>query len=189
MKEMILYFVDDTLEIVYNNKTFSFKLKDIIYQGQIIDKDLFYVEFNKILKTIKIRSKLFGDKIYVVKEPFYLPSYLFFLNHILEDVGFVKIEYISIKDLFSESDGVNIEINKSYMVIHNEKNIFIDLNIFKDIPKVIDYCLNNEVQNVFLFGKNKDIPLIQVNNIDVYYYENYGNYIIESLTKIKKYGV
>ena len=74
------------------------------------------------------------------------------------------------------------------MVIHNEK-LFIDLTVFKDIPKILEYFPSLKENHLLLFGKNKNIPLIKAKNISIYYYENYINYIIESLINVKKYDV
>lgn len=186
IKEMILFFVDDILEIVYNGKVITRELKDAISHGMITNKEKFAFEFVEIMKKEKVKSKLFGGSVTVVKEPFYHPSYLFYLEHILEDIGFVKIHYINIEDLFSKND-VYVEVNNSYMVINIDSGIFIDLTVFKDIPKIIDLFSSLNGKNILLFGKNKNIPSIKLDNSQVYYLENYTNYISQSLLKAKKY--
>ncbi len=186
MKKLILYFVDDTLQIVYNDTVIKEKLKNAINNGMIYDKDKFTIEFVKILKKEKVKIKLFGGSITVVKEPFYHPSYLFYLEHLLEDIGFATVSYINIQDLFVK-DGVYIGVNNNYMTIYFDKAIFIDLNVFKDIPKIIEFFWDLNDKNILLFGNNKIIPSIKLQNNEVYYFENYNNFINQSLLKVKKY--
>lgn len=186
MKKLILYFVDDTLEIVYNGKVIKEKLKNAINNGMIYDKERFAMEFVKIMKKEKVKIRLFGGSITIAKEPFYHPSYLFYLERVLEDIGFTTISYIDIQDLFVK-DGIYIEVNNNYMIIYSDKAILIDISVFKDIPNTIEHILGLHDQNILLFGKNKNIPSVKLQNNAVYYFENYNNFITQSLLKVKKY--
>ena len=90
MKELVVYFCDDTIEIIYNKKVIKKKLESV-YQGMVVDRTKFMESFLAILKKERIRSKLFGDKIYVVKDVYFQPSDLHYLESIFADLGFIII--------------------------------------------------------------------------------------------------
>jgi len=181
---MILYFVDDMVEGVYKDKIFSYPFKNSVLKGEIINKDEFIQEFNKLVKKEKIKSKLFGNTITILKQPFYNEGYLFFLQNILEELGFIKINYMVMEELLD--DNTYIEVNKTYMVIHAEKSFYFDFDVFNDIPFLINYFKNYYKGNVVLFGKNKNIPNIRVRNIFLYYYEDYVNFVVDCLQKVNE---
>ena len=186
---MILYFVDDVLNIINNNKLITIKMKDIIYQGNIIKRNLFIDEFNKAIKKEKIKSKLFGDKISIVKNGYYNNRDLYFLETLFLELGFIKVEFINIVDLLPDRDATFVEVNKDYMVMYFDKPLFIDLNIINDIPNVIKYFKDKSKSDIVLFGTNEFISGIKVFNFNIYYLENSSSYICDSLLKVKKYGV
>lgn len=185
---MILYFVDNMVEGVYDKKTFSYVFRNSVLKGQIVNKEEFIVEFNSLLKKEKIKSKFFGIDITIIKEPFYTPSYLFYLENILEELGFVKVNYILMEDMLDKND-TYIEINNSYICIFANKKIYIDLDVFKDIPFIIKYFDMYYNGNIIMFGKNKNIPQIKINNKLLYYYDDFANFVVKCLHKVNKYGV
>ena len=67
LKELIVYFCDDYIHIVNHHQIIHKKL-DSIQKGLVVDRTKFMESFLSILKKEKIKSKLFGDKIYIVKD-------------------------------------------------------------------------------------------------------------------------
>ena len=90
MKELIVYFYDNVICIVYQNKIIEKKL-DSIYQGLVVDRTKFMESFLAILKKEKIKSKLFGDKIYVVRDAYYSVRDLYYLESMFVEMGFINI--------------------------------------------------------------------------------------------------
>ena len=188
MKEMTLFFVDDFLNIVYKDRVIQNKLKDIISKGYIVDRSRFVEEFLKIIKKEKIKVKLFGDNINIVCNSYFSSSYIFFLETIFLDFGFIHVNFVDIKDLLPESNATYIEINEEYMVINLDKGVYLDLEYFKDIPQILEYFKAYFKEDVVLFGTNKNIAQIKMKNKFLYHLENSATYINDSLLKVKKYG-
>ena len=186
---MIIYFVDNCLNIINNNKVINIKMKDIICQGNVVNRHLFVEEFNKEIKKAKIKSKLFGDKIWIVKNVFYNNRDLFYLENLFLELGFVKVDFINIRELLPDRDATFIEIDKDYMVMYVESGVFVDLKLVGDIPKVIRYFQEDLKKDVVLFGTNEYLSQIKVADLNIYYLENSASYICQSLLKVKKYGV
>ena len=67
------------------------------------------------------------------------------------------------------------------MVINLDKGIYLDLDYYKDIPKILDYFKDLIEKDIVLFGVNKKIPEIKLRDRDVYYLQNKEKYIIDSL--------
>ena len=65
---LIIYIVEDTLCCVNNGRLITVILKNCIQKGFIINSEIFILEFNKMMKKEKIKSKLFGDNISFVKD-------------------------------------------------------------------------------------------------------------------------
>ena len=187
MKELIVYFCDNVVHIVYKGEVISKKL-DSIFRGLVVNRTSFMESFLEILKKEKIKSKLFGDKIYVVKDVYLKPSDLFYLESIFADLGFIKVVFLDIKEYFNE-DYTYIGIFQDYMVFYLDNPVFIDLEYFKDFPKLIEYFKDYYQKFVLLFGTNKNIPNIHSNLVYIYYIDDFQNYITQSLLKVKKYDV
>lgn len=185
---MILFFVDDRVEIIFKEKVKSYKLDGVLLKGFIIDKNRFIEEFGKVLKKEKIRSKLFGDSIAIVKNLYFNYAYRCFLDSVFGDLGFIKVNYMDIKELMPEMDATFVEINESYMVIGINEGIYLDLDYFKNIPGVFNYFKGMFLKDIVLFGVNKNIPNIKIINKKLYYVDDYAHYITNSLLKVKKYG-
>ena len=96
MKELVVYFYDDVVNILYHNKVISRKLSSV-RQGLVVDRTSFMESFLSILKKEKIKSKLFGDKIYIVQDVYFNSRDLFFLENMFIDMGFIKVLYIDIQ--------------------------------------------------------------------------------------------
>ncbi len=184
---MSIYIADDIIFIVNKNKVINKKFKSID-RGFIKDKELFMEEFLKLLKQEKIRIKILGDKIEFVWNTYFKESDKFFIDNIFLDLGFAKVEYVQIKDYF-DRDAIYMEVNNTYLVINFNEGIYLDLTYFKDIPKILEYFQERLDKDIILFGKNKDIPLIKVDNKNIYYLQNKNSYITDCLLQVKKYGV
>lgn len=185
LKELVVYFCDNVLYIIYNGNVISKKL-DSVSQGMVVDRTSFMESFLKILKQEKIKSKLFGDKIYLVKDVYFQPSDLFYLENIFTELGFIKVVFLDIKDYFNE-DYTYIGVFQNYIVFYLDRPFLFDLYYCKDFPKLIEYFKDYYQKFVLLFGTNKNIPNIHSNVVSIYYIDNFQNYITQSLLKVKKY--
>lgn len=187
MKELIVYFCDNTVSIIYNTRVISQKL-DSIYQGLVVDRIKFIESFIQILKKEKIKTKLFGDKIYIVKDAYFNGRDQFYLENIFLELGFVQVLFFDIHNLF-ECDYTYIGVFQDYIVFYLDKPVFLELYYFKDFPKLLSYFREYYQSYVVLFGTNKNI--LNINNLDfnIYYIDNYKDFIVKSLLKVKKYGV
>jgi len=188
LKNIVVFIVDDFINVVYNNRVINKKLNNVIDRGFIVDKNSFIEEVIKLFKKEKIKTKLFGENIAIVKNSFYSVSDIAFITNIFNELGFLKVDYLDIKELFSSEDATFIEINNSYLVINLDKGLYFDLDYFKDIPRILDYFSLFIKEDLILFGTNKNIPKINVKNKKVYYYDNFENYVIKSLLRVKKCG-
>lgn len=187
LKELIVYFCDDMINIVYQNKVIQKKLASI-KQGLVVDRASFMESFLSILKKEKIRSKLFGDKIYIVKDAYFTARDLFYLESLFTELGFIKVIYLDIYDYFS-LDYTYIGVFEDYVVFYLDEPVFLSLTYFKDFPKLINYFQEYYQDYVVLFGTNNLIPQIKSNLVDLYYIDNYQNFISDSLLKVKKYDL
>ena len=178
---MIIFMVDDRLKIVYKKRVINKQLKNIIEKGRIVDKLKFMEEFVNIQKKEKIKVKLLGDNIEVIKNSFYTVSDIAFLEYIFLEIGFNKVIFKDIKDYYEDKVTI-IELNNSYMVVNN---LFLDLDYFKDIVYILDYLKDYIKKDVIFWGVNKNIPKIKLKNKNVYYYENYETYLEDKLLKEK----
>lgn len=186
MKELIVYFCDNTVNVIHNTGVIKKELESIC-QGLVVDRIKFIESFMKILKDAKIKTKLFGDKIYIVKDVYFNERDQFYLENVFLELGFVQVHFLDIKDLF-ENDYTYIGIFKDYVVFYLDKPIFLDLYYFKDFPKLINYFQEYYKSYIVLFGTNQNIPNINEFSVNIYYIDNYKNFIVNSLLKVKKYG-
>lgn len=187
MKDLVVYFCDNVVHIVYNGKVISKKL-DSVSRGLVVDRTSFMESFLEILKKEKIRSKLFGDKVYIVKDVYFQPSDLFYLENIFTDLGFIKVVFLDIRNYFND-DYTYIGVFQNYMVFYLDNPVLLDLYYCKDFPKLIEYFKDYYQNFVLLFGSNKNIPNIHSNKVNVYYIDDFQDYIVKSLLKVKKYDV
>lgn len=186
---MIIYIVEDILHCVYKGRLISITLKNCIQKGYVMNKDNFIQEFNKMIKKEKIKTKLFGDNITFVNNGYFSKGDLFFIHNIFSELGFVKIDFLNIKEILPLMDVIYVEVNNTYMVIYLDKILYLDLSYFKDIPSII-YILKPFLnKDIAFLGLNKCIPNIHIKNICSYYIENYNIYITQSLLKVKNKGV
>ncbi len=181
---MILFIEDNKLFIINKKVVHDYKCKSI-NKGFIINKDMFINEFLKIIKKEKIKLKMLGNDIKIVKNSYFKEADIYYLENILNELGFLKIEYIDIKDFFKD-EATYIEVNNTYMIINLDEGLYLDLDYYKDIPKILNYFNVLLNKNIVFFGLNKNIPFIKVMNKDVFYMDNYQNYIPESLLKVEK---
>ena len=178
---MIIFIVDDILKIIYKKRVIKCKLKDVIVKGRIVNKSSFMEEFMKIQKKEKIKLKFLGENIEVIKDSFYLVSDLAFIENIFLELGFNKVIFKDIKDYYEDKYSI-IELNNSYMVV---KDLFLDLDYFKDIVTILDYLKDYIKKDLIFWGLNKNIPKIKLKNKNVYYYENYESYLEDKILKDK----
>lgn len=185
MNKLMVFMVDKSVNILYKNRIICEKLSSV-NKGMVTNRLLFIEEFVRILKKEKIKTKMFGEDIVIVKNSFFEVSDMFFLENIFTELGFIKVLFKDIKDLMPKDEASYIEINESYMVINFDKGLFFDLDYFKDIPKVLEYFKNDFKNEIVLFGVNKFIPKIKVKGLDLYYFDDFREHIVNSLLKAKK---
>lgn len=183
---MIVYIVENSFHCVYKNRIISVDLKNCIQKGYIVNKEVFMQEFNKILKKEKIKTKLFGDNITFVNNGYFSIGDLFFLESIFNDLGFIKVDFLDIRELFPDMNVIFVEVNESYIIIYLKDILYLDLTYFKDIPAILNSLKSFFDKDIAFFGLNKSIPNIHIKNVYSYYVENYKNYITQSLLKVKK---
>lgn len=183
---MIVYIVENSFHCVYKNRIISVDLKNCIQKGYIVNKEVFMQEFNKILKKEKIKTKLFGDNITFVNNGYFSIGDLFFLESIFNDLGFIKVDFLDIRELFPDMNVIFVEVNESYIIIYLKDILYLDLTYFKDIPAILNSLKSFFDKDIAFFGLNKSILNIHIKNVYSYYIENYKNYITQSLLKVKK---
>ena len=183
---MIVYIVENSFHCVYKNRIISVDLKNCIQKGYIVNKEVFMQEFNKMLKKEKIKTKLFGDNITFVNNCYFSTGDLFFLENIFNDLGFIKVDFLDIRDLFPDMNVIFVEVNESYLIIYLNDILYLDLTYFKDIPAILNSLKSFFDKDIAFFGLNKSIPNIHTKDVYSYYIENYKNYITQSLLKVKK---
>lgn len=183
---MIVYIVESSFHCVYKNRIISVDLKNCIQKGYIVNKEVFMQEFNKMLKKEKIKTKLFGDNITFVNNGYFSIGDLFFLESIFNDLGFIKVDFLDIRDLFPDMNVIFVEVNESYLIIYLNDILYLDLTYFKDIPAILNSLKSFFDKDIAFFGLNKSIPNIHTKDVYSYYIENYKNYITQSLLKVKK---
>ncbi len=183
---MIVYIVESSFHCVYKNRIISVDLKNCIQKGYIVNKEVFMQEFNKMLKKEKIKTKLFGDNITFVNNGYFSIGDLFFLESIFNDLGFIKVDFLDIRDLFPDMNVIFVEVNESYIIIYLKDILYLDLTYFKDIPAILNSLKSFFDKDIAFFGLNKSIPNIHIKSVYSYYIENYKNYITQSLLKVKK---
>lgn len=182
---MILYIVEDTLHCVYKGNLISAKFSSL-EKGYIIDKDLFILEFNKLLKNKKVKTKIFGEDITFVNNGYFTIGELFFIENIFNELGFIKVEFLDIRELLPVMDVIFVEVNNNYMILYLKDILYVNLNYFKDIPMILNVLKSYFSKDIAFLGLNKCIPKMYIKNVNYYYIENYSTYITQSLLKVKK---
>ena len=175
---MTIYLVDNIINLIYKKRLIQSKFKSVD-KGYIINKDLFMNEFGKLIKSAKIKGKFLGFNIEVINNSYFSVSDTFFMENIFLELGFLKVIFKNINDFFDNK--TYIEVNNTYMVINLDKGIYLDLDYFKDIPKILEYFKDIIKEDIVLFGVNKKIPEIKLVNRDIYYLQNKETFIIDNL--------
>ena len=108
------------------------------------------------------------------------------MENIFNDLGFIKVDFLDIRDLFPDMNVIFVEVNESYLIIYLNDILYLDLTYFKDIPAILNSLKSFFDKDIAFFGLNKSIPNIHTKDVYSYYIENYKNYITQSLLKVKK---
>lgn len=188
---MSVYIVDDKLVIINKDRVWEKSFKSID-KGYILNKEKFMEEYSSFLKKEKIKTNILNDRIEIVLNSYYLESDRFYLENIFVDLGYLKVEFKDINEILGVKDKENIlyvELDKGYMVVYLDRGIYLDLNFFQDIPKILQYFLEYFDRDIILFGTNKMVSQIKLKDKMVYYIDKPDTYIEKCLLKVKKYGV
>ena len=188
---MSVYIVDDKLVIVNKDRVWEKSFKSID-KGYILNKEKFMEEYSSFLKKEKIKTNILNDRIEIVLNSYYLESDRFYLENIFVDLGYLKVEFKDINEILGVRDKENIlyvELDKGYMVVYLDRGIYLDLDFFQDIPKILQYFLEYFDRDIILFGTNKMVSQIKLKDKMVYYIDKPDTYIEKCLLKVKKYGV
>jgi len=182
---IIVYLVSNRVIVVYNKRIITKDLFKIVDKGLIKDKEKFSEEFMRLLKDNKIKNKLLGEDIWVLKNTYYTEGELFFIQSIFERLGYLKVRFIDIKDFFKEKNSIYIEINNDYLVINMDRGILVDLEFFKDIKSILKMIESDKP--IILFGDNEKLLDIIEEKSEIYYIDNTKNYIADALLDYKFY--
>ena len=182
---IIVYLVSNRVIVVYNKRIITKDLFKIVDKGLIKDKEKFSEEFMRLLKDNKIKNKLLGEDIWVLKNTYYTEGELFFIQSIFERLGYLKVRFIDIKDFFKEKNSIYIEINNDYLVINMDRGILVDLEFFKDIKSILKMIESDKP--IILFGDNEKLHDIIEEKSEIYYIDNTKNYIADALLDYKFY--
>ncbi len=173
-----LQFIENGL-IILNKDNLSKYIIKSVNNYQIINKDLFIEEINKIIQTQKINNNILTDNINIIVDNTYTELYLSTIRDIFKELSFNKIEFIKQEKILNPKS--------------NEIIVDISINNIKIITK------DNTFQSNIYYSKHKQIlslyvkNILKTNNIKCLYL--YGNYIftnqfikeIEQICKIKTY--
>ena len=183
---MVIYIVDDEINIVDNSKVINKKLENIIDRGRIKNRLKFINEFINICKQAKIKNKLLGENIRIIKNSFYNESDLFYLENIFNELGYNKVIFKNIEDYFLNKEATYIEFNKQYLVINLREVIFWDGKYFDDLALIFRILAKDIKKQVIFFGNNKLIEKVKINGKNVYYMSDYQHYLVKRILEENK---
>ena len=86
--------------IFYKDKLSEYILKSVD-NYQVINKNIFIEELNKIIQTNKINQNIITDNLYIIVDSTLTNFYLSNLEQLFKELSFNKIEYINILDLIN----------------------------------------------------------------------------------------
>ncbi len=173
-----LQFIENGLIILNKEELNKYLLKSV-NNHQVINKDIFIEEINKIIHTNKINNNLLTDNINIIVDTTYSNLYLSNLKEIFKELSFNKINFINITDIFKpKSNEIIVELSTSSIKIISKDQI-IQSNIY--------YNKHKQLLSIYL----KNI----LKNTNIQYLYLYGNYSytnkfikdIEQICKIKTY--
>lgn len=192
-----IYICDNVLSLLdlKKNKILTQELESL-QEDKIINKNLFYKEFNQFLKQNHIRIPLFGWNICFIKnalmDDFMLEKYCEILSDYCRRINYQNIE--DILNLDKETSFLNITeryIDYYYMKKNKVNVLRIHFQIFNNnIFKTVYHILNNiyTPKKIVVFGSYSEIPKIVENinrklNINATFPEFPEKYVLEKYKK------
>lgn len=177
-KLLTLQFIENGLIILYQEQLSKYELQSV-NNYQIINKDTFIDEINKIIQTNKINNNILTDNINIIIDNTYTELYLSYLKEIFKELSFNKLEYIKQEEILKpKSNEIIVDISKNniklltrYETIHS--NIYYNKHKQILIIYIKNIIKRNNIQCIYLYGNNK--------------YINKLSKEIENICKIKTY--
>lgn len=172
-----IVYLDDFINIYSkkNKRIIVEESSDILKKGKIINTRKFIEKFETIKKSNKLNT-LVKDNIYIIINNSYDEAYLNSLKQIFENLNYNKINYIKEEDLINvnnKSIFINTSLNYFELLYYYGKELicdYFDLNELnlKILITIINFLNLNEI---YLFGKNKNIVKSELINNQIKYYE------------------
>lgn len=156
-KRIYIQIQSEELLIYANNKIIKNKLGNSIKNYQIINKDKFISEFNKIATKEHFYNSLFITSIYVILDDIYSPIELDNLSNILKELSFNRVNIIEPRKILNqENNTILIRLSNSCIIInYYNRTIFIPIYF-------------NKYKEILLIYLKEIIQLIKIDNIKIY---------------------
>jgi hypothetical protein len=188
LNDNILYLLNIKRKTIYEQQFVN------LSQDEIINEQKFFFEFNKFIRTNKIKISLFGYNVAFIKTRYMLEPSLNKYQEILSEY-FKKIQIIDILEILNLSKNKTIlNITDNHIdFFYKEKQLRINKEVFNnDNIKIIKHFINNiyHSKELLFYGNLPSLPNLvkDVNkqlNIHSIYKEDYKTYILDEF--IKKY--
>ena len=187
----ILYFLDSTLFIKYDNNLYSIKLNDCMKNNFITNYKKCLKRLEQFLKTNKSKKINFNKGVIVVCECELNQSYKKIIFDIFYNLGITKIKYINIRNLLTiKNNEIVLNITDNYWQIYTKnRSYLIETDLFKNIYEFINiFIVKHKISNITLLSTSKYIKSIatkieKITKIKTYYLNEKLNYIFSNVEK------
>lgn len=187
----ILYFLDSTLFIKYDNNLYSIKLNDCMKNNFITNYKKCLKRLEQFLKTNKSKKINFNKGVIVVCECELNQSYKKIIFDIFYNLGITKIKYINIRSLLTiKNNEIVLNITDNYWQIYTKnRSYLIETDLFKNIYEFINiFIVKHKISNITILSTSKYIKSIatkieKITKIKTYYLNEKLNYIFSNVEK------
>ncbi len=187
----ILYFLDSTLFIKYDNNLYSIKLNDCMKNNFITNYKKCLKRLEQFLKTNKSKKINFNKGVIVVCECELNQSYKKIIFDIFYNLGITKIKYINIRNLLTiKNNEIVLNITDNYWQIYTKnRSYLIETDLFKNIYEFINiFIVKHKISNITILSTSKYIKSIatkieKITKIKTYYLNEKLNYIFSNVEK------
>lgn len=187
----ILYFLDSTLFIKYDNNLYSIKLNDCMKNNFITNYKKCLKRLEQFLKTNKSKKINFNKGVIIVCECELNQSYKKIIFDIFYNLGITKIKYINIRSLLTiKNNEIVLNITDNYWQIYTKnRSYLIETDLFKNIYEFINiFIVKHKISNITILSTSKYIKSIatkieKITKIKTYYLNEKLNYIFSNVEK------
>ena len=187
----ILYFLDSTLFIKYDNNLYSIKLNDCMKNNFITNYKKCLKRLEQFLKTNKSKKINFNKGVIIVCECELNQSYKKIIFDIFYNLGITKIKYINIRSLLIiKNNEIVLNITDNYWQIYTKnRSYLIETDLFKNIYEFINiFIVKHKISNITILSTSKYIKSIatkieKITKIKTYYLNEKLNYIFSNVEK------